>query len=96
MTAGGRGEEANLCAATINNRKNVGLRRVELQLNRKFLRVYGIRDVFAFQKLMEILLRRHFHFATLNGPKVLQHLRNAGRDPPEMFLADRNFINTPL
>ena len=62
----------------------MGIRRVEFQLNRKFLRCNQIRDVFAFQLLMQVLPGRHFYFATLDLSKVLQHLRNAGHDPPEI------------
>ena len=47
---------------------------MEFQLNRKFLRRNRIQDVFAFQKLIEVLPGRNFYFATLDLPKVLQHL----------------------
>jgi hypothetical protein len=59
-------------------KEELGVRRVELQLNRGFLLRHGIRDVFDFEKLVNILPRHHLLFARLDEARALQQLTNVG------------------
>jgi hypothetical protein len=56
----------------------LNIHRVELQLNRKFLRRFDIKDIFDFGRLVSILPGNHILFADLDRTKMLKHLRSAG------------------
>lgn len=62
----------------------LGVHRVELELHRKFLRRHGIKDIFDFNRLVEIVPERHILFAEIDKSIVVRHLRNAGHDPYEV------------
>lgn len=59
-------------------KKELKIHRLELQLNRKFLRRFGINDIFDFRRLMSILPVNHILFAEINSAKMLHHLRTGG------------------
>lgn len=61
----------------------IGVHRVELQLNRRFLRRHGIKDVFDFHRLVEVLPVRHLLLAKLDEGRVRQQLKNAGHTVSE-------------
>jgi len=52
--------------------------RVECELRPRFLKYYGIRDVFAFQKLAGILPSRHIYFGKLNENKLIDRVTHMG------------------
>jgi hypothetical protein len=56
----------------------MGIHRVELQLNRKFLVRHGINGTSDFRRLVKILPVHHIFFAELDETKVRHHLRCAG------------------
>jgi hypothetical protein len=62
----------------------LGAHRVELQLNRKFLRRHEIKDIFDFKRLVEIVPERHILFAEIDKSTVVRHLKNAGHDRYEV------------
>jgi hypothetical protein len=62
----------------------LGVHRLELELHRKFLRRHGIKDIFDFNRLVEILPQRHILFAEINRSIVVRHLKNAGHDRYEV------------
>jgi len=59
-------------------KKELKIHRLELQLNRKFLRCFGIKDIFDFRRLMSILPVNHLLFAEIDNAKLLHHLRMGG------------------
>jgi hypothetical protein len=59
-------------------KKELGIHRVELQLNRRFLNRFEIRDIFDFHRLTAILLGKHFWFAKIDEAKMRHHLRMTG------------------
>jgi hypothetical protein len=59
-------------------KEGLAVHRVELQLNRKILRRYGIEDIFDFSQLASILPVNHIWFAEIDKEKMLHHLRMAG------------------
>ena len=52
--------------------------RVEFVLKSRFLRHYGIRDVFDFRRFNDLLPRRHILFARLDEQRLIARLRGAG------------------
>src|ERR1700674_1711479 len=62
----------------------LGVHRVELQLNRKFVRRYGINDIFDFHRMVTILPVHHILFVKINEGRALRHLRNEGHGPNEV------------
>jgi hypothetical protein len=62
----------------------LGVHRVELELHRKFLRRNGIKDIFDFNRLVEIVPQRHILFAKLDKNIIVRHLKNAGHDRYEV------------
>jgi hypothetical protein len=52
--------------------------RVELELRSRFLRHYGINDPYDFQKLVEILPRKHVWFVQVNRRKLIRRLQRLG------------------
>ena len=82
MTTGGRGREGNLCAVITS--RTLGVHRVELQLNRKFLAHYGIKDIFEFHRMVRMLPEHHILFAKLDERKTRRHLRNRGHSESEL------------
>lgn len=56
----------------------MGIHRVELQLNPRFLVPHEINDASDFRRLVKILPVNHMFFAKLDEGKVRQHLRYAG------------------
>jgi len=62
----------------------MGVHRVELQMNPKFLTRDGINDTSDFHRLVKILPVRHIFFAELDEGKVRQHLRYAGHSAQEV------------
>src|SRR6266478_819139 len=82
MTVGERGREPSLCAVTTS--EHMGVHRVELQMNPKFLSRYGIHDTSDFRRLVKILPVHHIYFAKLNDDKVRRHLRYAGLSAQEI------------
>jgi len=65
-------------------KKELHFHRVELQLNRKFIRRHRINDIFDFHRLVKILPVHHILFAKIHAGKALRHLRNAGHGPNEV------------
>lgn len=68
------------CAKFVRSyyKEELHVHRVELQLNRKFLRRFGINDVFDFQRLVSILPMNHIWFAEIDKEKMRHHLQMAG------------------
>jgi len=58
--------------------------RVELELRSRFLRLYEIRDLYDFGKLVEILPERHIHFVRFNQRKLVERLRGMGFSPKKV------------
>ena len=52
--------------------------RVELEMRSRFLRHYKIKDPYDFGKLVQILPKRHIHFARLNEMRLFARLRGMG------------------
>lgn len=52
--------------------------RVELEMRSRFLRHYKIKDPYDFGKLVQILPKRHIHFARLNEKRLFARLRGMG------------------
>jgi hypothetical protein len=50
--------------------------RVEFELRPRFLKYYGVRDVFGFQKLAGILPSRHISFGKLNEKKLIDRMNH--------------------
>jgi hypothetical protein len=55
--------------------------RVELEMRSRFLRHYEIKDPYDFQKLVQILPRRHIQFVRFDEKKLVARLRGMGRKP---------------
>jgi hypothetical protein len=58
--------------------------RVELELRSRFLAHYGIKDPYDFEKLVEILPRRHIWFVRLNRRKLTNRLQRFGFSAEEI------------
>jgi hypothetical protein len=52
--------------------------RVEFLLKSRFLRHYGIRDIFDFSRFKDLLPQNHILFARLDEPRLIARLRDAG------------------
>jgi len=52
--------------------------RIELELRSRFLRYYAIKNIYDFQKLIEILPRKHIWFARVIRQKLEKRLRRLG------------------
>jgi hypothetical protein len=59
-------------------KKELNIHRLELQLNRKFLRRFGIHDIFDFWRLISILPLNHILFAEIDTAGIQHHLRMRG------------------
>jgi hypothetical protein len=60
-------------------KKELGIHRVELQLNRKFLKRFEVADIFDFQKLVSILPVNHMWFAEIDEANMRHHLQMTGQ-----------------
>ncbi len=65
--------------------KKLRMRRVELELRSRFLRHYELGDPYDFGKLVQILPKRHIHFARFNEKKLVARLRGMGRKPKPIW-----------
>jgi hypothetical protein len=63
----------------------VAAHRVEFRVRRRFLNTYGVKDVFDFHRLVEILPHRHILFARLDRQNLIARLRRSGRSEPEIL-----------
>src|SRR6267143_3374277 len=59
-------------------KKELKIHRLELQLNRKFLRRFRINDIFDFRRLTSILPVNHILFAEIDNARIFHHLRMGG------------------
>jgi hypothetical protein len=62
-------------------KQELGVHRLELQMNRRFLRRHGINDVSGLSRLVKVLPVHHIWFAKLDHKRVRRQLRNAGWSP---------------
>lgn len=57
--------------------------RIEVELHTDLLRKEGIRDIFDFRKLPDILVPKHIEFSKLDEAKLIRELQHSGRSSAE-------------
>lgn len=57
--------------------------RIELELHTDLLRKEGIRDIFDFRKLPDVLVPKHIEFSKLDEAKLIGELQHSGRSSAE-------------
>jgi hypothetical protein len=67
------------------SKQESGVFRVELELRSRFLKLYEIKDLYDFGKIVEILPERHVHFVRLNENKLVARLRGMGFSPKKVW-----------